>query len=105
LVAREGEQRTILGTPGFMPSEGIGTARGDIFSLGRLLYMASTGSPPDHHPSLPTSLGKRDDARELMQLMKIINKACAPAANRYEKVELLHADLVNLQALFAEAGA
>ena len=103
LVAHLEDHKSIVGTHGFMPPEHPGTPLADIFSLGRVLYMAATGCPPDRHPELPTSLADRSDSRELMQLMEIINKACERShANRYQSAALLRDDLAKLKTRFAE---
>jgi len=103
LVAHVDQSRSVVGTEGFIPPEGPGTPRADIFSLGRLLYMTATGCAPDRHPELPTSLDARNDARDLMRLMEIINKACARnQAERFETAAQLHDDLVKLRSRLKE---
>ena len=42
LVAANG-QRTFVGTEGFVPPEGPGTAQADIYGLGKVLYEMATG--------------------------------------------------------------
>ena len=42
LVAVSG-QNSFVGTEGYIPPEGPGTPRADIFSLGKVLYEISTG--------------------------------------------------------------
>ncbi len=95
---------SIVGTEGFIPLEGPGSILADIFSLGRVLYQAATGCPPDRHPELPTSLGQRDDARDLMRLMQVINKACARFhGDRHRSAVELHDDLVKLRIRLVDA--
>lgn len=53
LVALLG-QRSFVGTEGFVAPEGPGTAASDIFSLGMVLYEASTGKDRLDFPDLPT---------------------------------------------------
>src|SRR5437763_317479 len=43
LVADMKDPKSFVGTEGFIPPEGPGTARSDIFSLGKVLYEASMG--------------------------------------------------------------
>jgi CHASE2 domain-containing sensor protein len=98
LVARIHISMGIVGTEGYIPPEGPGTPQADLFSLGRTLYQAATGCGPDEHPGLPTSLGQRTDARDLMRFMEIVNKACAALpSERYQTAEDLRADLATLQ--------
>jgi CHASE2 domain-containing sensor protein len=105
LVTQFTNSGSIVGTEGFIPPEGPGTPVADIFSLGRVLYMTATGCPPDRHPELPTSLNGRGDARDLMRLMAVINKACERnQAQRYQTAGELHDDLVKLRMAFAEVG-
>ena len=104
LVTRMDNSRSLVGTEGFIPQEGPGTPVADIFSLGRVLFMAVTGCPPDRHPELPTSLGARKDARDVMRLMEIINKACARFhGDRHQSAMELHDELVKLRLQFTEA--
>lgn len=106
LVARMDEKLSINGTEGYMPDDHLGTPVADVFSLGRVLYVASTGCPATRHPGLPTSLGDRDDARDLMRLMDIINKACAPRyEERYQSAAEMREDLLKLRAKLANARA
>ncbi|HUS35206.1 MAG TPA: serine/threonine-protein kinase, partial [Verrucomicrobiae bacterium] len=98
LVARMDEQLSVNGTEGYMPDDHLGTPVADTFSLGRVLYVASTGCPATRHPGLPTSLDERKDARELMRLMEIINKACAQRyEERYQSAAEMRDDLVKLR--------
>ena len=50
LVAQADGNKSIAGTEGYMPTDHLGTPLADIFSLGRVLYVAATGCPPTRHP-------------------------------------------------------
>jgi serine/threonine protein kinase len=101
LVANVEGPKTFAGTEGFIPTEGPGTPLADIFSLGRTLYQAASGCDPKRQPGLPTALGERDDQREFIRLIDIIDKACASFhANRYQSAEELRKDLARLQTSF-----
>src|SRR5438105_4173436 len=54
LVADLREARSYVGTEGFIPPEGPGTPQADLFSLGKVLYEASTGKDRTDFPELPT---------------------------------------------------
>src|SRR5206468_6700535 len=54
LVAEMSEARSYVGTEGFIPPEGPGSAAADIYSLGKVLYEASTGKDRHDFPELPT---------------------------------------------------
>jgi isopropylmalate/homocitrate/citramalate synthase len=98
LVTRIGTGSTFLGTEGFIPPEGPGKPEADLFALGKLLYQAATGEPPGNYPGLPTSLEHRTDAPALMQLLRVINRACEPnIRRRYRGAEQVISDLQKLK--------
>lgn len=97
LVCQVDRSGTFIGTPDYIPPEGPGHTLGDIYALGKVLYHAATGCSPNRYPGLPTALGARTDARELMLLMEVINKACAPSVNdRYQTAVALRDELMKL---------
>jgi len=75
---------TYAGTPGYMPPppEPPGTVVADIYALGMLLYVTSTGRDPDSFPNLSTILMERTGHSEFIRLNAIILKACQPDATR-----------------------
>lgn len=81
-------QRTFVGTEGFVAPEGPGTPASDIFSLGMVLYEASTGKDRLDFPDLPSY---RDSGSSLIQwrrLQDVICVACATkAGQRYENAQ------------------
>lgn len=97
LVAKTDEALSFVGTAGFVPPEGPGSAQADIFSLGRVLYEASTGLSGSDFPELPTRLAEGGDAALAQELNLVVLKACAPdprrrygsAAEMREELELL----------------
>lgn len=83
---------TFLGTAGYIAPEGPGTAAADVFSLGKLLYVATTGRPAEDFPELPSddALAHQPDSAALLRLNAIWLKACAPeAARRYPSAAAL----------------
>ena len=56
LVTAIGKEVTLVFTPGYNPPEGPGKPGADVFSLGRALYVISTGKKAEDFPELPTDL-------------------------------------------------
>jgi serine/threonine protein kinase len=78
---RPGDQeRTLVGTPGYMPPppERPGTPQADIYALGVLLYVISTGHAPAFFPAIATTLVSDNVAEDFLPLNEIILKACQP---------------------------
>jgi serine/threonine protein kinase len=91
---------TYVGTPGFMPPapEPPGTVEADLFALGMLLYVTSTGREPDFFPNLATTLVDRTGRIDFIQLNAVILKACQPdPARRYTSAAEMHAALQEVQ--------
>jgi len=70
-----------------------GTKQADIYSLGILLYVISTGQNAESFPELATTLLERTSHAEFIKLNAIILKACQPdCRERYQTTkELLQA--------------
>src|SRR5207244_2029221 len=68
LVASIADARSYVGTEGFIPPEGPGTPAGDVYSLGKVLYEASTGKDRHQFPELPTLLDQLPDYGKLLEL-------------------------------------
>ena len=77
LVAAEG-QHTYVGTEGFVPPEGPGSASADLYSLGMVLYEMSTGNDRLQFPELPDDLGNAVNRPMWRALNDVVCKACAP---------------------------
>ena len=80
-------ERTLVGTPGYMPPppERPGTAQADIYALGIVLYVLSTGRNPGNFPDISTTLVSNDEAKEFLPLNAIFLKACHPdPAHRFK---------------------
>jgi eukaryotic-like serine/threonine-protein kinase len=97
LVTHTFESRSYVGTEGFIPPEGSGTPRADIYSLGKVLYEISTGKDRNDYPELPELKNTAEDV-DLIQFNKIVLKACrANPRLRYNSAEELMAALLAFQ--------
>jgi WD40 repeat protein len=95
MVADIKEARSYVGTEGFIPPEGPGTARADLYSLGKVLYEASTGRDRQDFPELPTQWSGSPEYTGLLELNEVILHACKPdPERRYESATAMNADLV-----------
>ena len=81
------QTKTFVGTPGYMPPppEPPGTPQADIYALGMLLYVISTGRSASFFPEIATTLVRANQADNFLPLNAIILKACHPdQSKRYE---------------------
>jgi serine/threonine protein kinase len=108
MVTQIGNNRTLMGTPGYFPPEGTGTPMADIYSLGKTLYRTYTGLAADRFPDLPTTLPDTEDVPTFQRFNRMILKSCEKdPAQRYQSAAELHRDLAELAArpLKASPGA
>lgn len=97
LVAGVNEAHSYVGTEGFIPPEGPGTAQADVYSLGKVLYEASTGKDRQDFPELPTLIDRVDDRERFLELNEVILIACKnDLRERYASAWDMHADLLVL---------
>jgi WD40 repeat protein len=90
--------RSFVGTEGFAPPEGPGTAQADIYSLGKVLYEMATGKDRQDFPELPTNIAALPESEALIELNAVIVKACRQNPNeRYTSANEMHRDLLLLQ--------
>lgn len=81
LVATRG-QRTFVGTEGFVPPEGPGSAQADVYSLGKVLYEIATGKDRLDFPELPDEPPPPEEKRRWLDLNRIICDVCDPQLSR-----------------------
>ena len=100
LVAHVDEARSFVGTEGFIPPEGPGTAQADLFSLGRVLYEMGMGRSRLDFPALPENWDSlpEPEQEQLAEFNAVLMKACeVDLARRYRNVEELSCDLTHLR--------
>ncbi len=98
LVTGANESRSFVGTEGFVPPEGPGTAAADLFALGRVLFQAATGLAPERFPEIPGDWLDSPDAGALMEFHEIVLKLGeGDARRRYRQATDVLADLALLQ--------
>ena len=81
LVAARG-QRTFVGTEGFVPPEGPGSAQADVYSLGKVLYELATGKDRMNFPELPDEMPSGGDRKRWLELNRIICDVCEPRISK-----------------------
>ena len=81
LVAANG-QRTFVGTEGFVPPEGPGTAQADIYGLGKVLYEMATGKDRLQFPELPDDMPAATSKKIWFNLNQVICDICEPRVSK-----------------------
>ena len=77
LVAAK-DQRTFVGTEGFVPPEGPGSEQADIYGLGKVLYEMATGMDRLQFPELPEKGPGDDQRKKWIKLNRLICDLCDP---------------------------
>lgn len=85
------DQRTFVGTEGFVPPEGPGSAGADVYALGKVLYEMATGRDRLDFPELPDEPIPKTEVKRWLTLNKVICEACDPRLQkrRYTEAEEL----------------
>jgi TolB-like protein/Tfp pilus assembly protein PilF len=96
LVAQVGEKAR-LGTEGYIPPEGPGKPQADLYSLGMVLYEATTGTDRLDYPALPPDFDTMAQREAFLKLNSIILKACdTDLRKRYQTATEISDDLTRL---------
>jgi eukaryotic-like serine/threonine-protein kinase len=91
------DQRTFVGTEGFVPPEGPGSAQADLYSLGKVLYEIATGKDRLDFPELPDEIPGGAERKAWLSLNQVICEVCDPqlskrkTATASQLAESLHA--------------
>jgi serine/threonine protein kinase len=79
-----------------------GTPQADIYALGMLLYVISTGYDPKFFPDIATTIMERREHAEFVRLDAIILKACQPdIKQRYQTAGDMLRDLEKIAGIAA----
>src|SRR5207247_7848662 len=93
------ENTSYVGTAGYIPPEGPGTAPADLFSLGKVLYQAAMGLGESEFPELPSSVAETSHLPDLLRFNQVILKACeADYRQRYQTAAEMHEALRSIPA-------
>src|SRR5438552_9178387 len=96
LVAQTGEKMR-LGTEGYIPPEGPGKPQADLYSLGMVLYEATTGADRLDYPALIADFDTMSEREAFLKLNSIILKACDnDVRKRYQTAIEISDDLTKL---------
>ena len=79
---------SFVGTEGYIPPEGPGTPRADVYALAKVLYEMSTGKDRLEFPSLPEKVVEGDSRKRWLEFNEII---CAAAEPRIQKSTIISA--------------
>ncbi len=91
-------QDSFVGTEGYVPPEGHGTAQADLYSLGKVLYEIAMGKDRMQFPELNTNISGMPDKVQLMRLNDVLLRACArDTEDRYATADEMHEDLENVR--------
>jgi WD40 repeat protein len=98
LVTGIDEAKSFVGTEGYIPPEGPGTAQADLYSLGKVLYEATTGKDRHAFPELPEEFRSTPEGGAFSEFNEVLMRACArEQVRRYATAEQMRAELLLLQ--------
>ncbi|MHB9008615.1 MAG: protein kinase family protein [Limisphaerales bacterium] len=78
VIAADATRVSLAGTSGFVPLHGAGTMSGDVFALGKVIYLMATGRPVEDFPAETRELGELDDVdrHHQAELRAVYDRAC-----------------------------
>lgn len=76
------ESRAYAGTEGYIPPEGGGSPRADVYALAKMLYEMATGLDRMSFPTLPDELPEGVDHRRWLGFNAIICRAAEPSVGK-----------------------
>ncbi len=77
-----GNQRAFVGTEGYIPPEGPGSPRADVYALAKVLYEMGTGLDRLNFPALPDELPEGISHRRWLHFNRLICRAADPTINK-----------------------
>ena len=81
LVAHN-SKRSFVGTEGYIPPDGPGTPRADVYALAKVLYEMSTGKDRLDFPELPDELPEGASHRQWLAFNELICAAASPIIDK-----------------------
>jgi serine/threonine protein kinase len=106
LVTLLGEPASFVGTAGYVPPEGPGSAAADIYALGKVIYQMCTGKSVDGFPELPIDLDTACSKPAFLRLNEVILRACDPnCLRRYQSAEELRDALDSIVVLLGSSAS
>ena len=98
LVTAVADARSFVGTEGFIAPEGPGTPQADLYSLGIVLYVMSTGKSHQDFPEPPAERSTETNHAQWLEFDAVIYKACqATVRERYPSASDMCAELTLIQ--------
>ncbi len=81
VAATDATMNSFAGTCGFVPLHGAGEPTGDLFALGKVLYLAATGNDVRDFPRAIPDLDKlpEEERQQLAELQVVYERACDPS--------------------------